>query len=272
MPSSRWRQHSSSVTGAAVLPRLRSALLSRYVREPLIVLLAYIPYFFARGLAVQNAEQAFDNASHLVRFERSIGIFGEISLQSATISYDFLLHAFNAIYFYGHWPIIISVGVYLFVKNPRAYVITRNAFLISGAIALVLYALFPVAPPRLSVLGVADTLQLTVPLSLDQSRLVNPFAALPSLHVGWDLIIALGIFVAIRKPFARGVALLLPPAMMLATVVTGNHFFVDGIAGAGLALAAFVVAVWLYRKWPAAQGRLVASLGRLRTPGAAPSP
>jgi hypothetical protein len=118
---------------STALPAFRSALASRYLREPLIIVLAYVPYFFARGHAVANAQVAFDNAYHLMRIEDSIGIFGELSLQSATLSYDVLLHVFNVIYFYGHWPVIIGCGVYLFVKNPRVYTITRNAFLISGA-------------------------------------------------------------------------------------------------------------------------------------------
>ena len=229
---------------------IRNALASRYIREPLIIIAAYIPYFFARGHAVANAQAAFDNAFKLMQVETSIGIFGELSVQSATISYGLLTHVFNAIYFYGHWPVIVACGVYLFIKNPRVYTITRNAFLISGAVALVLYALFPVAPPRLSADGIVDTLALTVPVSLDQSRLVNPYAALPSLHVGWDLLIALGVVLGTRRFSVRLVALMLPPAMLMATVVTGNHFFIDGIAGGLLALLAFMLSLWLSRVWP----------------------
>jgi membrane-associated phospholipid phosphatase len=197
----------------------------------------------------------------LIRLERSLGLFKEISLQSAVFSYDILVHAFNVIYFYGHWPVIIACGLYLFIKNPRVYTITRNAFLLSGAAALVLYALFPVAPPRLTP-GFVDTLSMTVPVSLDKSRLVNPYAALPSLHVGWNLLIALGVFVGTRRWPARTLALVLPPSMLLATVVTGNHFFVDGIAGAVLALGAFAAAAWLYRHWPAIEARVLGALKR----------
>jgi membrane-associated phospholipid phosphatase len=228
----------------------------------LIILGAYIPYFLARSHAVANAQDAFDNAYQLRQVEASLGLLHEISLQSATISYSALTHLFNVIYFYGHWPVIFACGVYLFIKNPRVYTITRNAFLISGAVALVLYAFFPVAPPRLSTEGVVDTLALTVPVSFDKSRLVNPYAALPSLHVGWDLVIAMGLFVGTRRFSIRFLALLLPPAMLLATVVTGNHFFIDGIAGGLLALAAFLISMWLNRHWPAIQSWLLSLLPR----------
>jgi hypothetical protein len=242
--------------GTASIVWLRGAFASRYVREPFIILLAYIPYFIARGHAVANAGAAFDNAAELMRIENNIGIFRELSVQSATISYSLAVHIFNIIYFYGHWPVIIACGLYLFLKNPRVYSITRNAFLISGAVALVLYAFFPVAPPRLSADGIVDTLALTVPVSYDQSRLVNPYAALPSLHVGWDLLIAIGLFVGTRRYSVRLVAVMLPPAMLMATVVTGNHFFIDGIAGGLLATLAFLVALWLHRSWPAIESRL----------------
>jgi membrane-associated phospholipid phosphatase len=241
---------------------LRNALASRYIREPLIIVTAYIPYFFARGHAVANAQDAFDNAYQLMQVENSIGIFGELSVQSATISYGLLTHLFNVIYFYGHWPVILACGVYLFIKNPSVYTITRNAFLISGAVALLLYALFPVAPPRLSADGIVDTLALTVPVSLDKSRLVNPYAALPSLHVGWDLLIALGVVLGTRRFSVRLVALMLPPAMLMATVVTGNHFFIDGIAGGLLALLAFMLSLWLSRVWPRFQDAALALIRR----------
>ncbi len=249
--------------------RVRGLFGSRYAREPVIILLAYIPYFFARGHAVANADAALDHARELVYFETSIGIFKELTVQSVVISYDVLVHLFNAIYFYGHWPVIIACGTYLFFKHPHIYYVTRNAFLISGAIALILYAFFPVAPPRF-LGGFVDTLAMTVPVSFDKSRLVNPFAALPSLHVGWNLLIAMALFIATRHPLSRIFAILLPPAMLMATVATGNHFFIDGIAGGALALTAFFIAMWLNRHWPAVQARLLTAL-RLRRERPAPA-
>jgi hypothetical protein len=242
-------------------------LRSRYVREPLLIVACYVPYFLARSHAVSNARTAFDHATEMMNFERSLGIFTELSLQSGAFSYSFLIHAFNIIYFYGHWPVIITCGIYLFVRNPRIYSVTRNAFLISGAVALVLYTLFPVAPPRLSFPGIVDTLAMTVPVGFEKSRLVNPYAALPSLHVGWDLLIALGLFFGVRHWLVRFAALLLPPSMLLATVITGNHFFVDGIAGAFLASMAFGVSLALANYWPGIQARAVGLVTPAGRPG-----
>jgi membrane-associated phospholipid phosphatase len=248
--------------------RFLSLLGSRYVREPVILAAAYVLYYLARH-AVDDARPAFNNARELMHFEDSLGIFQELSLQSATISYDMAVHVFNVIYFYGHFPLIAATGLYLFIKNPRVYSITRNAFLLSGAVALILFALYPVAPPRLSTIGIVDTLAETIPISYDNSPYVNPYAALPSMHVGWELLVALGLFLAFQRGMLRWAVLILPPAMFLATIVTGNHFFVDGIAGLFLAAAAFIIAFWPHDRWPALQSRIAARLRRLR---GAPAP
>jgi membrane-associated phospholipid phosphatase len=235
--------------------RLKLLLGSRYAREPVILVLAYAFYYLTRHLA-DDAQPAFENARYLMRLESSIGIFKELSLQSATISYDAVVHLFNVIYFYGHWPAIIAFGLYLFITKPHVYAITRNAFLLSGAIALIFFVLFPVAPPRLATVGIVDTLAMTVPVDYDNSPLVNPYAALPSMHVGWCLVIGLGLYISTQRRSVRLLALTITPAMWLATVITGNHFFIDGLFGTILAGIAFLVAFWLHRHWPDLQGVL----------------
>jgi membrane-associated phospholipid phosphatase len=192
----------------------------------------------------------------MMKLETSIGIFKEISVQSALLSYETLIHVFNIIYFYGHWPSIIAFGLYLFITKPQVYTITRNAFLISGAVALIFFALFPVAPPRMATFGIVDTLSWTVPLDYDKSPLVNPYAALPSMHVGWCLLISAGLFLSSRKPLVRVIAFLITPAMWFATVITGNHFFIDGIFGTILAAISLLIALWLQRNWPEIEAAL----------------
>jgi membrane-associated phospholipid phosphatase len=235
--------------------RLRFLLTSRYAREPVILLAAYLFYYMGRHLA-SDARPAFENARYLMRLESHLGIFEEISLQSATISYDFVVHTFNLIYFYAHWPAIIACGLYFFITKPHIYTITRNAFLISGAIALVFFVLFPVAPPRLATVGIVDTLGLTVPVDYDNSPLVNPYAALPSMHVGWALVLSLGLYLSTKRRTLRLLALTIMPAMWIATVITGNHFIIDGLFGTILAGIGFICALWLNRNWPELQAAL----------------
>ncbi len=233
---------------------------------------AYLLYYLVRGHAAERTADAFMNAGQLVRLERSIGIFRELSFQAATLPYEVLTHFFNVIYFYGHFPLIIVVGVWLFWKHPQVYSLVRNAFLASGALALVVFVLFPVAPPRLIGAGFIDTLQYTIALTYDQSPGVNQFAAVPSMHVGWNLLLAMGIFLAVRNPVVRGVALLLPTAMILATVATGNHYLLDAPLGIMTALSGLVIALVIQRYWPQIERRLPSWLRDLDRPPAKTEP
>src|SRR6185312_9767346 len=112
----------------------------------------------------------------------------------------------------------------------------RNAMLISGAIGLVIFTLFPLAPPRLAELGLVDT----VTRSSDAYRVLQPtmftnqYAAMPSLHVGWDLLVGLAILAAARGPLLRAFGAVMPVLMVAAVVLTANHYIVDAIAGATL--------------------------------------
>jgi hypothetical protein len=230
--------------------------------------MAYLLYFLVRNHAAERTADAFKNAGQLIRLERDLGMFRELSLQAAALPYEGLTHVFNIIYFYGHFPLIIVVGAWLFWKHPPVYSLIRNAFLASGAIALVVFTLFPVAPPRLIGAGFIDTLQYTVALTYDKSPGVNEFAAVPSMHVGWNLLLALGLFLSFHHPLMRGAALLLPPAMILATVVTGNHYLVDAPLGIVVALFGLVIALLIRRYWPQIESRLPAWVRELdRGPG-----
>jgi membrane-associated phospholipid phosphatase len=134
----------------------------------------------------------------------------------------------------------------------------------SGAVALVFFILFPVAPPRLATFGIVDTLSMTVPLKYDDSPLVNPYAALPSLHVGWALLISLGLLLATNRLWLRVIACLIAPAMLAATVITGNHFIIDGVFGSILCAITFVIALWLHRHWLEVSAMLSSRFRELR--------
>ena len=246
--------------------RVRAFVFSRYVREPMVMAVAYLAYYLVRSHAAQRTTDAFVNAGQLVRLERNLGLFQELSLQATMLPYEAVTHLFNVIYFYGHFPLIIAVGAYLFWKHPPVYSLIRNAFLASGALALVVFTLFPVAPPRLIGAGFVDTLQNTLALTYDKSPVVNEFAAVPSMHVGWNLLLALGLFLTIRNPIGRGLALLLPPAMILSTVITGNHYLIDAPLGIMTALSGLLIALAIRRYWPQIEPRLPSWLQHLDRP------
>ncbi len=158
----------------------------------------------------------------------------------------------------------------MYARRRQQYTFTRDAILFSGAIALVAYNLFPVAPPRLlPESGLIDTLQAFNNLSYQAqstSFFVNPYAAMPSLHVGWAFLLAIGVVMAYPgNRLVLGLAVLHPLAQWASTVFTGNHYFIDGIGGLGAAAGGLAFAALMQRWGYAAVGRWLA-LGSPRRP------
>lgn len=212
---------------------------------------ATLAYFLIRGSVVDRAAEAFVRGIQVVHLERSLGIFWELSLQRVVLDNLALTQIFNWIYFWLHLPLILSFGLWLYVFHRHRYVLIRNAFMVSGGIGLVIYSLFPVAPPRLMPnLGFVDTMAIFSQVSYQAQSLkpfVNPFAAIPSLHFGWALLMAIGIVAATRNRLLRAFAFTVPVAQFLAVVVTGNHFIIDAVIGGAVAMAGLGIAWGLLR-------------------------
>lgn len=219
------------------------------VRELAIFALAYLVYFGVRAITEGTSAGATQNALDIIRFEQQLGIAWERAVQDLVVGSQVLRDAANAVYMYGHWPVIIIAGVLLFRHSRRNYYELRNACLLSGLVGLVIFALFPVAPPRLTDLPLVDTVtrhaegyrQIVPP------ELVNQYAAMPSFHAGWNVLVGIAVFRATRNPLLRALAVAGPLAMMAAVVATANHFVVDVVAGIAIVLAG-LAAVHLYRR------------------------
>lgn len=229
---------------------------------------AFLLYYLVRGLVVERASEATSRAIGLVELEQRLGLFWELQMQAWIMSSDLLIRFFNAIYVYAHFPLIVVVGLWLFFFHRQQYVRYRNAFLISGAIGLLIFNLFPTAPPRLlpPVYAVVDTMAAFSPINYDMqpAAFVNKYAAMPSLHLGWNLLLGLAIIAASASPLLRAFAVLMPLAMAMAVVVTGNHFILDVVVGVVVALLGLWGAVALERHG----GRLRRALLRRLAPRA----
>lgn len=236
----------------AAAPPARSARWRSVGVEVLILGAAISSYFLVRGLISGRISLAFDNADRVVALERSLGLFVEADLQAAIGDQGWLIDAVNWIYIYAHWPVVIATLVWLLVKHRSQYATFRNAILISGGIGLVIFALFPVAPPRFLVdYGFVDTVtqQSQSYRVLQPPAFTNKFAAVPSLHFGWNLLMGIAWATLATNRWARLFGWIMPPAMLAAIVLTANHYIVDGIAGGTLALLGYVVATrWLRRR------------------------
>jgi hypothetical protein len=215
------------------------------VREVAIIGLFIFFYFFVRGLMHSKASEAIANARDLVSFERQLGIFHEVQIQSWALSHRWLVDLVNDIYIYGHWPVLISTLVWLLVRHREMFPVYRTALLLSGAVGLVFFVTYPMAPPRfLPDLGFVDTVTLHTNSYrvLQPPAFTNQYAAMPSLHVGWNLLMGVAIFSLTTNRFWKVFAVLMPLFMYSATILTANHYLLDGIVGSIIALGALVVA------------------------------
>jgi membrane-associated phospholipid phosphatase len=212
-------------------------------RELALFAAAYLTYFGVRAITEGRAPTAFDNAEALIRVERGLGIGWERAVQTAVVGSHGLMEAANAIYIYGHWPVLIVTGVLLFLTRRHHYYTLRNACLLTGLFGLAIFALFPVAPPRLTDMPVVDTVTRGSPgyRQLLPPSLVNEYAAMPSFHAGWNLLVGIVVFRATRQWLLRGFALLMPLAMAFAVVATANHFVIDVVAGTLMVLTALAL-------------------------------
>lgn len=231
-------------------------------RELALAALGGLAYFLIRGAVVDRAEEAFARARGLIDLERTLGIFWEPAMQGWILDSRLLIDVFNGVYFWLHMPLIIVMALWLFWRNREIYRLTRNAFLGSAVVALIVYAGLPVAPPRFfPELGFLDTMAVYSEANYQAQEagpFVNPYAALPSLHFGWALLLGLALWMARpggRRNAAYAVgATLIPLGQLFAIVLTGNHFIIDAVAGAVVAGAGLALAMWWRQRHAAVEG------------------
>lgn len=134
---------------------------------------------------------------------------------------------------------------WVYRNHRRAYPLLRNALIAASSIAIVVYWLFPTAPPRLAGVGIADTVSAATSVDLSSQSLAsfyNPFAAVPSMHIGFAVLVAVTVARLSTRRVARALALAYPLFVLLVVVATGNHFLFDAAAGAAVAGVALVAA------------------------------
>src|SRR5262245_49799241 len=199
--------------------------------------LLYPAYLAVRGSAIGEQDTAVKHASQLIDVERALSVAHEQALQSFVgDAADF----FSAYYLLGFGPLIAGFLVWLGVRHRALYRELRTLLMVSLGIAVVFYERYPTAPPRLvPSLGMSDTVGLSGHDTGSVGGIrFNPYAAMPSLHVGWSLLVALIGVRATRRYLVRALFLIHPLAMAIAVTATGNHCFVDSFAGAGVAVLA----------------------------------
>lgn len=213
------------------------------IRESVLVTVLYCLYRLGRLLANGNVTQALANADRVWRWERTVFLPDEASVQALILHSHRLERATNTYYASVHFPAMIAFLVWMFVRHPAHYVWIRRALTVLTGAGLALHLTFPLAPPRMiPAFGLVDTGRIVGPTpygKIDTHGLANQFAAMPSLHVGWALVIAIGLIAAGRSRW-RWLWLAHPAATLFAVVATANHYWLDAI------VAATLLAVTLY--------------------------
>ena len=220
-------------------PRRRKA--GRLLGQGSLLVGAAAVYFSVRSLTEGDRASAVQNAERVLAVERALGLDVEVAVQAAVLTVEPLVVLANWVYVFGHWPVLVGVLAWLALRHPLRFTELRDALLLSGAVGMVVFALFPVAPPRLVDQGELAVMVDTVLEHSQAYRVLQPpaftnqYAAVPSLHVGWDLLAGTAVATTARRTWVRALGALLPVLMVLSVVVTANHFVLDAVAGAALA-------------------------------------
>jgi membrane-associated phospholipid phosphatase len=236
------------VTSIAAAAGARSRALAA-ARECAVVTLAALAYVAVRALTKGDLHEARANGRRILSLEHTLHLGWERGVQSFVLEHRPLPTLADWVYIWGFWPVLAAAAVYLYARHPRDYLLLRNAVFVSAVIGFTIFAVFPVAPPRLVDPSLVDTVldRATWYRSMQPPRLTNEYAAMPSLHVGWSLLVGAVLARAIRRPPAYMLAALLPTAMAFAVVATANHYVVDALVGSAVAATALVLVSRLSR-------------------------
>ena len=200
---------------------------------------AYYLYRIVRGIVDGQAGLAFENARNLVDAERTLGLFFEPGLQAWAEGTDWIITLSSWMYVNSHFVITTTFLIWLYIARNHAFYFVRNMFMVAMGLALLGYMAYPTAPPRfMPEWGFSDSVAEFVGEKADQSAnvLYNPFAAVPSMHVAFALMIAVPAMMLVRRPLVKLLWGFYPLLVTFVVVATGNHFWMDAALGVVVAI------------------------------------
>jgi membrane-associated phospholipid phosphatase len=234
-----------------LLARIETELLPRgrrdLVRQFGLFLGVYVLYELVRGLVAQAGSRPFSDATRIIDLERRLHVFLEPAIQAWVNDHAHpLLDLADWAYLNAHFVLTIGALIYIYARRNVHFYVVRDMFLIAMAIALVGYAAYPTAPPRLLPgWGFTDSIRQFTGISIERgpgSALLNAYAAVPSMHVCFALMIGVPMSRITTHPAAKLLWLLYPALITFVVVATGNHFFTDVLLGALTAAVAATAA------------------------------
>jgi membrane-associated phospholipid phosphatase len=219
------------------------------IRQLLMFTAAYAGYEIVRGLVAvtSSSYKPFGDAYGIINFERTLHVFVEPDIQSWVTGHEhWLLDVADWTYINAHFALTVAALVFIYVRRNDSFYFVRNMFLIAMLIALVGYSVYPTAPPRLiTQWGFTDTIQQATGITIEHgpsSALLNAYAAVPSMHVCFALMIGLPMSRLVHSRVARLLWRIYPAFIVFVVIVTGNHYFTDVFLGALTALLSALLA------------------------------
>lgn len=222
-------------------------------------------YEFTRGRIPHQTDVALMNAYRLLDLEWRHGLFVESRVERFFLQFHAVMNAIDLFYVLSHVLVTIGALVWIYVRGRKHYPFVRNLFMLTTAVALVAFYLYPTAPPRmLANYGFVDPLQLhhftSAGGAQPNSYTYNPYAAMPSLHVAYAAIVSIGLVLTERRLWIRALAVAYPFAMAAAVVISGNHWILDVVAAFIVVGASSLAIVAVGR----AGSALFGAMGRMR--------
>jgi len=213
----------------------RSRLGGALLLEILICTALLFVYKAARLIAEGDVGVALHHARQVVDVERALGVFNEGRVQALALHNVGVIRFLNSYYLYAHFTVTIAFLVWLYVRYPMGYLSVRRVLVVVTALGLVGHALYPLAPPRmLHGFGFVDTARVFGPASYGAhgayGGLANQFAAMPSLHFAWAVVVAWGVITFSRSHW-RYLVIAHPVVTLGAIVLTANHYWTDAFIG-----------------------------------------
>ncbi|MGI8903093.1 MAG: phosphatase PAP2 family protein [Solirubrobacteraceae bacterium] len=220
-----------------VLPRGWSDV----IRQMLLGTGAYVLYTLVRSIvhggAFDPGYKPFGDATRIIHLERVLHVFAEPSIQAWVAGRHWLMDFADWTYLNAHYVVTLGAIVFIYLRRNDSFYFVRNMFMIAMAIALVGYALYPTAPPRLMPeWGFTDSIKQFTGVQLESdgpaSAMLNLYAAVPSIHVCFALMVGFPMARLVRHRPARLAWRLYPLLIAFVVVATGNHYLTDVLLGA----------------------------------------
>src|SRR5580693_5390547 len=199
---------------------------------------AYLAYRLVRGLVEGDANAAFAHARDVISIERTLHVFVEPSVQAWASGSHLLIDVSSWLYVNAQTTVTVGALVYLYLRHNRSFYFVRNMFVIAMFIALIGYVVFPTAPPRFMpewgfIDSVSDVTGVHVShASASMNALFNPYAAVPSMHVAFALMIGWPLASLSRTRVASVLWRMYPLLIAFVIIATANHFIIDALLGA----------------------------------------